>query len=218
MLSKNKENYFKLFEKQIFSLAVSDNKPSLLLHACCGPCSTHVLELLGEHFNLSIFYYNPNIYPETEYNRRLDELLTFLKNTTQNISVITPPFDETEFYEGIEIKKHPEFQNEKEMGERCGKCYHFRLEKTALKAKELQYDYFTTTLSISPFKDAQKINSEGKLIEAKIEELYPKEKNPLFLYGDFKKKGGFQRSLEISKDYGLYRQEYCGCVFSMKNR
>lgn len=218
VLSKNKENYFLLFQKQISTLSLSDNKPSLLLHACCAPCSSYVLELLQEHFNISIFYYNPNIYPETEYNRRLEELLTFLKKSNQNLSVITPQFDENQFYESIDIKNHPEFQNEKEMGERCRKCYRFRLEKTAIKAKELQYDYFTTTLSISPFKDAQKINREGKLVEAKIEELYSKEKNPLFLYGDFKKKGGFQHSLEISKEYGLYRQEYCGCIFSMKNR
>jgi len=194
-------------------------KPKLLLHACCGPCSSYVLEYLNGFFDITIFYYNPNIHPEAEYTRRLEELENFLPDFTKNfenpnINLIKDDYKPEDFYSAIKIRGNPELAKEKEKGERCFRCYEFRLKKAFEYAKENAFDYFCTTLSISPFKDAEKINVIGELLEKTHRENNPTDFCPKWLISDFKKKGGFQRSLEISREYDLYRQQYCGCVYS----
>ena len=195
-------------------------KPKLLLHACCGPCSSYVLEYLNRFFDITIFYYNPNIHPEAEYTRRLEELEEFLPKFSKNfenpnITLIKDEYNPEDFYAAIKIKENPELAKEKEKGMRCYRCYEFRLKKAFEYAKKNNFDYFCTTLSISPFKDAEKINVIGELLEKTHRENNPTDFCPKWLTSDFKKKGGFQRSLEISREYDLYRQQYCGCAFSM---
>lgn len=195
-------------------------KPKLLLHACCGPCSSYVLEYLNGFFDITIFYYNPNIHPETEYTRRLEELENFLPDFTKNfenpnITLIKDDYNPEDFYNAIKIRENPELAQEKEKGERCFRCYEFRLKKAFEYAKEKGFDYFCTTLSISPFKDAEKINVIGEKLVSEEKAKSSDSFVPKWLISDFKKKGGFQRSLEISREYDLYRQQYCGCVFSM---
>ncbi|MEE0887404.1 MAG: epoxyqueuosine reductase QueH [Treponema sp.] len=209
-----KQNYQKELDKTIESLVVSTTRPSLLLHACCGPCSSYVLEYLANFFDITIFYYNPNIFPKEEYERRLEELKNLLSRFPaafkNNVKVVEQNYDPEEFYSALEIKNHPEFADEPEKGERCHRCYEFRLKKAYEYAFSHNFEYFCTTLSISPFKDAEKINTIGK-------ELCNSTKNPKWLISDFKKKGGFKRSLELSEEYNLYRQQYCGCVYSKIN-
>lgn len=201
-------------------------KPTLLLHACCGPCSSYVLEYLSHYFNISVFYYNPNIYPQEEYNRRLNELKTFYTKfaPAANVEVIEETYNPEDFYTAIQIHEHPELANAPEKGERCRLCYKFRLQKSFEYAIAHHFDYYCTTLSISPFKDADKINSIGKEITENYEktigtQITNTQNNsyPKWLPSDFKKKGGFQRSLELSTEYGLYRQQYCGCIYSIHN-
>ena len=194
-------------------------KPKLLLHACCGPCSSYVLEYLNRFFDITIFYYNPNIHPEAEYTRRLEELEEFLPKFSKNfenpnINLIKEEYNPEDFYGAIKIKENPELAKEKEKGVRCYRCYEFRLKKAFEYAKKNNFDYFCTTLSISPFKDAEKINVIGELLEKTHRENNPADFCPKWLTSDFKKKGGFQRSLEISREYNLYRQQYCGCLYS----
>ena len=181
-------------------------KPSLLLHVCCAPCSSYVIEYLSEYFNITIYYYNPNISPIQEYNFRLEELSRLLKEMkeAENIEVLPCEYDPETFYE---IAKG--LEKEKEGGERCFKCYRLRLEKTAEAAKEKSFDYFTTTLSISPYKNAEKLNEIGKELSEKY--------NVPYLFSDFKKKNGYKRSIELSKEYDLYRQDYCGCIYSKRD-
>ena len=185
------------------------SKPTLLLHACCGPCSSYVLEYLSQYFDITVFYYNPNIYPQEEYNRRLNELKTFYTKfaPAANVNVIEEIYNPEDFYDAIQIRQHPEFAKEPEKGERCRLCYKFRLQKAFEYAVAHDFDYYCTTLSISPFKDAEKINVLGSEIAG--------NGVPKWLPSDFKKKGGFKRSLELSAEYGLYRQQYCGCIYSM---
>lgn len=180
---------------------------SLLLHACCAPCSSAVLERLGNIFDITILYYNPNITDNTEYDKRLEEIKRFSMNfeTKYPIKVIAGRYDPKEFFE---ISKGLEMEPER--GKRCYKCYEMRLKETAFVAKEKGYDYFTTTLSISPYKDAKWINEIGMNFE--------KEYDTNFLYSDFKKKNGYKRSIELSKEYDLYRQDYCGCVYSLRDK
>jgi len=191
------------------------NKPSLLLHACCGPCSSYILEYLLSFFSITVYFYNTNIHPEKEYKRRLSELEKFIqefmnKNTASIIElVIEGVYDPEEYFTATGVKNNEELQNEREKGERCRRCYKFRMENAFKYACENEYDYMTTTLSISPHKDADKINAIGK-------ELKNEGEKPVYLYADFKKKGGFKRSLELSEEYGLYRQDYCGCIYSMR--
>ena len=203
------------FQSQQTSLS-SCKKPSLLLHACCGPCSSYVIEYLAKYFDITIFYYNPNIFPAEEYERRLNELKNLLPRfpaaLQNNVKFVEQNYDPEEFYSALEIKNHPEFASEPEKGERCRRCYQFRLKRAFKYAAENNFEYFCTTLSISPFKDAEKINRIGKELC-----LSNPEKNPKWLPSDFKKKGGFKRSLELSQEYGLYRQQYCGCVYSKTN-
>lgn len=205
-------------------------RPKLLLHACCAPCSSYVIEYLSNYFDITIFYYNPNIFPPEEYKRRLCELENFLPGfeiaQKNHIKLVKACYEPQEFYDAIDIKNHPEFAVEKEKGERCKRCYEVRLKKSYLYAKENNFDYLCTTLSISPFKDAQKINLIGKNLCQQFE-LEENQKggesqntnsvNPKWLPSDFKKNGGFERSLELSREYGLYRQQYCGCMFSKQN-
>lgn len=199
--------YHKELSKIISGLT---HKPKLLLHACCGPCSSYVLEYLAEHFQITILYYNPNIYPQEEYSRRLEELKDLLKKfppaLNNNVQFTEMEYNAEDFYNAIKIKENPELAHEAEKGERCRRCYEFRLKKAFAYARENNFEYFCTTLSISPFKDAEKINTIGLDIESQ---------KTKWLVSDFKKNGGFQRSLQISKDYNLYRQQYCGCVYSM---
>jgi len=197
----------------------NSKKPTLLLHACCGPCSSYVLEYLADFFDITVFYYNPNIYPQEEYERRLNELKTlytkFPPAIENKISVIEENYNTEEFYNAVGTKSEHELAVEPEKGERCRRCYEFRLKKSFEFACKNHFDYFCTTLSISPFKDAEKINVIG---EALVEEAEKLQKNsPKWLPSDFKKKNGFKRSLELSTEYNLYRQDYCGCVYSKQN-
>lgn len=199
----NKINYQKELDILIENLVKNNETPTLFLHSCCAPCSSYVLEYLSNYFKITIFFYNPNIYPVQEYSRRVEEqkeLISALKVKNQ-IKFIEGKFDTESFYE---IAKG--LEETREGGERCFKCYELRLKEAAIMAKELDYDYFTTTLSISPHKNAQKLNEIGKNLSEKYDVKY--------LYSDFKKKEGYKRSIELSNEYNLYRQDYCGCVFS----
>lgn len=188
-------------------VASSDKPPRLLIHSCCGPCSSYVLEYLSNYFDITIFYYNPNIFPEDEYNRRAREQEDLIKAMPlkNQVSFVKGVYEPKKYYELI--KGH---ENDPEGGERCFICYHMRLEEAAKMAKEGGYDYFTTTLTISPHKNAGKLNEIGE----EVGRLY----ETAFLPSDFKKRNGYKRSIELSKDYDLYRQDYCGCVYSRKAR
>lgn len=210
-----KVNYQKELDKIIRNL--NGKKPSVLLHACCGPCSSTCLEYLYKYFEITVFYYNPNIFPPEEYFRRLNELKNlytkFPPVLEGKIKLVECDYNPQEFYDGIEIEKNPELTNEQEKGERCRRCYKLRMEKAYEFAKQNHFDYFCTTLSLSPFKDSIKINTIGNELETEHQPISTK-----WLPSDFKKNNGFKRSLEISKEYGMYRQDYCGCVYSKKNR
>lgn len=198
----------------------SEKRPSLLLHACCGPCSSYVLEYLASIFDITVLYYNPNIYPQEEYWRRLNELkelyTRFPPVLENKIKVIEEKYNPEDFYTAVKTREEPELSKEAEKGERCRRCYEFRLKKTFEYACGNNFDYFCTTLSISPFKDAEKINVLGQQI-ALDKKNDGNPNSPKWLPSDFKKKGGFKRSLELSEKYGLYRQQYCGCVYSATN-
>ena len=201
-----KENYQLKMEEIIHSID-SDKAPRLLLQACCAPCSSYVLELLSNYFQITILYYNPNIYPFSEYEKRLGEVRKLIKliKGKNPINIMEVDYDSASF---DSISKG--LENEKEGGIRCHKCYYLRMEKTAKLAKECNYDFFTTTLSISPYKNAQVLNRIGEVLEEKYHVRY--------LYADFKKKEGYKRSIELSKQFNLYRQEYCGCKYSIPKK
>lgn len=196
-------NYDFLMQEQMKN--IEEGTP-LLLHACCAPCSSAVLERLASYFKITIFYYNPNIDNEEEYNKRVNELKRFISEfkTKYEVTIKEGRYDREEFYaiaKGLE--------NEPERGRRCFKCYKLRLEETAKIASSLGFNYFTTTLSLSPHKNAKWINEIG--------EEMSKEYSTNFLYCDFKKREGYKRSIELSKEYDLYRQDYCGCIYSKKD-
>ena len=196
-------NYQKELDKLLIKLKKEERVPTLLLHCCCAPCSSYVLEYLSEYFKITVFFYNPNINPESEYTKRILELQRLIAsmNLKHPVSFIAGQYDSERFYEmakGLETVK--------EGGERCFKCYELRLRKTAELAKAEAYDYFTTTLTISPLKNSVKLNETG----LKLQEEYGVN----YLLSDFKKQEGYKRSIELSKEYGLYRQNYCGCVYS----
>ena len=197
-------NYEKLMEEQILN---SKEGSSLLLHACCAPCSSAVLERLASHFKISILYYNPNITEEKEYQKRLDELKNFISKLTFKypINIIDSRYEPKEFFQ---IAKG--LEKEKERGKRCYKCYELRLEETAKIAKEKNFDFFATTLTLSPYKITPWLNEIGEKLSEKYQANY--------LYSDFKKKNGYKRSIELSKEYNLYRQDYCGCIYSKLER
>ena len=208
-----KQDHQKQLDDLLQTISSSGKKPTLLLHACCGPCSSYVLEYLCSHFEITVLFYNPNIYPAEEYERRLQELLNFYKRfvPAENVRVIQVPYDPEEFYTAVGTRENTELAKEPERGERCHRCYELRLRSTYDYAAAHNFDYFCTTLSISPFKDADMINEIGFGLPA-----LRQAQGPQWLPSDFKKKNGFKRSLELSSEYGLYRQEYCGCVYSMK--
>ncbi len=180
-----------------------DGRKTILLHSCCGPCSTYVTEYLSEFFEIYIYYYNPNIYPKEEYIKRLQTQIKFL-DASKIANLQESNYDHDEF-----LKNVRGFEQEKEGGARCEKCFRLRLEKTAEKAKDIKADYFGTTLTVSPHKNADIINRIGL-------ELQEKYGVP-FLLADFKKRDGYKKSIVLSKEYDLYRQNYCGCEFSINN-
>ena len=200
-------NYQLILDEELNKISLSGKKPKLLLHACCAPCSSYVLEYLSEYFEITIYYYNPNIHPEKEYIRRRDELIKFLNEfkLKNKVNLVEETYNSFEYFDEI---KGLEKLGEK--SERCYKCYKFRMEKAVKYAKDNNFDYFTTTLSISPHKNSDWINEIGSILENKYSIKY--------LYSDFKKKNGYKRSLELSKEYGLYRQDYCGCIYSKQER
>lgn len=194
-------NYSNLLENKIAEIKAKGEKPRLLLHACCAPCSSYVLEYLREYFDITLYFYNPNIFPEKEYIFRQAELIRLVGEMGLPITVVSEKYSPEEFFE---VSKG--LEKEPEGGERCFKCYRLRLLKTAEYAKKNGFQFFTTTLSISPYKNAEKLNEIGGELGEKFEIDY--------LYSDFKKKNGYKRSIELSKQYNLYRQDYCGCIFS----
>ncbi|MGN0395152.1 MAG: epoxyqueuosine reductase QueH [Coprococcus sp.] len=198
-------NYYMLMEKQIEEYSKSSHKKRLLLHCCCAPCSSHCLEILKEYFNITAYFYNPNITDYDEYIKRWNELLRFV-NQVYTDGCVDTYLEEHDKDRFLEMAKGMEHYPER--GERCYKCYRLRMEKAAAYAKENDYDCFTTTLSISPHKNATWINEIG----AELSKIY----NIDYLYSDFKKKNGYKRSIELSAEYGLYRQNFCGCEFSRR--
>ncbi len=203
----NKINYQKVLDETIERIEKEGRVPTLLLHSCCAPCSSYCLEYLSNYFSITVFYYNPNIYPEEEYWKRVEEQKRFISKLPAKhpIQFLEGNYDKERFYEmakGLE--------NCKEGGERCFRCYELRLREAAEAAKERQMDYFTTTLSISPLKNAAKLNEIGEMLGEEYEIMY--------LSSDFKKKNGYKRSVELSEEYGMYRQYYCGCVYSKQQR
>lgn len=202
-----KVNYQKELEKVLKKLGQEDKPPRLLLHSCCAPCSSYVLEYLSDYFEITVFYYNPNIYPESEYTKRVleQQMLIGEMKVKHPVSFMAGIYEKEKFYQLAEGLEHV-----REGGERCFRCYELRLKETAKKAREGGFDYFTTTLSISPLKNAQKLNEIGTAVG--------KAAGVPYLVSDFKKKNGYKRSIELSEEYSLYRQDYCGCQFSLENR
>ena len=180
-------------------------KPSVLLHSCCAPCSSSVIERLLPYFDITIFYYNPNIEPEIEYIKRKEEEKRFITNFNGEVKMIDCDWENEEFK-----KMAKGMEDLKEGGLRCHKCYTLRLEKTAFVAKQNNFEYFGTTLTVSPYKNSQVLNQIGGYLSNLFGVKY--------LYSDFKKKEGYKRSIELSKEYNLYRQDYCGCIFSQREK
>ncbi|WP_457944003.1 epoxyqueuosine reductase QueH [Caproiciproducens sp. LBM24188] len=205
MPDSQKINYQKELDRLIAGLG--DRTPTLFLHACCAPCSSYVLEYLSQYFDITLFYYNPNIFPEAEYRKRVEEVRRLLSElpVKHPVRLQEGKYDPESFF--ALAKGH---EAEPEGGERCALCYELRLREAAVLAKAGGYDYFTTTLSISPYKNAQKLNEIGARLE--------REYGVLYLPSDFKKRDGYRRSIALSKEYHLYRQDYCGCVFSKAER
>lgn len=203
----NKINFQQLLEDLISKLKKEGELPSLLLHSCCAPCSSYVLEYLSQFFSITVFYYNPNIWPDEEFRKRVLEQEEFIKKlpTKHKIGFIAGNYDTERFYAMSKGKEHL-----REGGERCFDCYRLRLEESAVLAKDKGFDYFCTTLSISPLKNAQKLNEIGEELAQKYGVKY--------LPSDFKKKNGYLRSTQLSKEYGMYRQDYCGCIYSKVQR
>ena len=203
----NRINYQKQLEETIARHEKAGEIPSLLLHSCCAPCSSYCLEYLSNYFKITVLYYNPNIYPEEEYYKRVEEQKRLIEQLPAKhpISFVEGIFDKERFYETVKG-----YEDCAEGGERCFKCYELRLDETAKLAKKMGMDYFTTTLSISPLKNAEKLNEIGENLAAIYEVAH--------LNSDFKKKNGYKRSVELSNEYGMYRQYYCGCVYSKAQR
>lgn len=203
----NRINYQKELDKVIESLSQQEKVPTLLLHSCCAPCSSYVLEYLSNYFGITVFYYNPNIYPDEEYEMRVREQQRFIRAfpAKHPIDFIEGAYDKERFYEmarGLEAVP--------EGGQRCFQCYELRLREAGELAKARGFDYFTTTLSISPMKNAEKLNEIGLRLADELGVSY--------LCSDFKKRNGYKRSTELSREYGMYRQDYCGCVYSYQER
>lgn len=200
-MNVNYDNVFKDIIKNI------KGTPRVLLHSCCAPCSSQVLARLSDYFLVTVLYYNPNIEPFSEYEKRKEEQKRFIKSfpSKNQISFLDCDYENEKFKimaKGLE--------NVPEGGERCHKCYTLRIEKTAILAKENNFDYFCTTLSVSPYKNSRVLNEIGNMLEKKYDIKY--------LYSDFKKEDGYKKSIEYSKEYNLYRQNYCGCIYSKENK
>lgn len=200
-------NYQKELDRLLERLKSEERVPRLLLHSCCAPCSSYVLEYLNRYFEITVFYYNPNIYPESEYTKRIWEQQELISQMPflRPVSFLAGPYDQERFYEMAWGLEHV-----KEGGERCLKCYELRLSEAARMAVKTEADYFTTTLSISPLKNVDRLNEIGMRLG--------EEYGVPYLPSDFKKKNGYKRSIELSREYDLYRQDYCGCEFSMNQR
>jgi len=198
-------NYQLELDKIINNISGQNIRPKLMLHSCCAPCSSYVLEYLNKYFDITVYYYNPNIFPEDEFYRRAEEQKRLINEMLPGglVDIIQETYVGAEFDEAVYG-----LEQENEGGARCRECFKLRLEKTACKAKELNYDYFTTTLTISPHKNAQVINEIGKEIAQQYGISY--------LFSDFKKREGYKRSIQLSEEYGLYRQDYCGCKYSKR--
>lgn len=206
-------NAIRNYQKELDKILQDNSKKGqrLLLHSCCAPCSSYVLEYLRKYFRITVFYYNPNISMEAEYRKRVEEQkrliaqYNMLEGQGYNIEVIEGDYEPQIFYDVAKgLEQCPEG------GERCFLCYELRLRKTAVLAKEGEYDYFSTTLTISPLKNAQKLNEIGEQLAKELEIQW--------LVSDFKKKNGYKRSIELSAEYDLYRQDYCGCIYSKQER
>ncbi|MDO4262480.1 MAG: epoxyqueuosine reductase QueH [Eubacteriales bacterium] len=203
----NKRNYQKELDACLARLTADGEVPSLLLHSCCAPCSSYVLEYLSRYFYITVLYYNPNIYPESEYESRVQEQKRLIGElpTPHPVKFLEGSYRPEDFYRCVRgLEQIPEG------GERCFACYRLRLAEAARTAKEKGCDYFATTLSISPMKNAEKLNEIGEELGALL--------GVRWLPNDFKKKNGYKRSTELSREHGLYRQDYCGCVFSYRER
>lgn len=200
-------NYNKLMEEIIAQNQTEGLIPSVLLHSCCAPCSSHVISTLTPYFDITILYYNPNIEPFEEYEKRKQEEIRFINEfpNKNKLTIIDCDHENELFHQTIKG-----LEKEKEGGARCIKCYYLRLDKTAQIAKENNFDYFATTLTVSPLKNSQKLNEIGEYLSQKY--------NINYLYSDFKKKEGYKHSIELSKEYNLYRQDYCGCIYSKEQR
>ncbi len=194
-------NEYLEFKKLLENIKSTGSKPTLLLHSCCGPCSSYVLKLLNDYFKITIYYYNPNIYPSEEFIKRKNVQLDLIKKMHLDIDVIV----EEDSYD-VYLNNVSNYTDLPEGSMRCYKCYEFRIKKLSEKATEQKFDYFTTVMSVSPYKSSKWINELGLLYE----------KGSKFLYSNFKKESGYQESIKLSKEYDLYRQDWCGCEFSMK--
>ena len=202
----NRENFFRKFDKIVGQFG--DSKPGILLHSCCGPCSSSVLELLSKYFDVTVLWYNPNLYPEAEYDKRLEtqkQLIDAIAEDGVQAKLLVEPWRSEDYFSRIKG-----LENEPEEGKRCLECFRIRLEETARIASERVFEWFCTTLTVSSRKDAVAINAIGREAEAKY--------GVKWLPSEFKKREGNHRSIILSEKYGLYRQEYCGCVFSLVNR
>lgn len=202
----NRENFFRKFDKIVGQFG--DTKPGILLHSCCGPCSSSVLELLSKYFDVTALWYNPNLYPEAEYDKRLEtqkQLIDAIAQDGVQAKLLVEPWRSEDYFSRIKG-----LENEPEEGKRCLECFKIRLDETARIASERGFEWFCTTLTVSSRKDAVAINAIGREAEAKY--------GVKWLPSEFKKREGNHRSIILSEKYGLYRQEYCGCVFSLANR
>ncbi len=198
-------NYQIEMEKILNRITATNETPSLLLHSCCAPCSSYCIEYLSDYFNITVFYYNPNISADEEYKKRVQEQIRLIETmkTSNRVDYCIADYEPDRFYAAVKgLEKEPEG------GARCFECYRLRLDKTAEYAKAKDFDYFTTTLTISPLKNSDKLNAIG----IELSEVY----DVPYLVSDFKKKNGYKRSIELSREYNLYRQNYCGCVYSQQ--
>ena len=201
----NRENFFRKFDKTVEQFG--DTKPEILLHSCCGPCSSSVLELLAKYFDVTVLWYNPNLYPEAEYEKRLTtqkQLIDAIGTDGVKASLLVEPWRSEDYFSRIKG-----LENEPEEGKRCLECFKIRLDETARIAAERGFEWFCTTLTVSSRKDAVAINAIGREAAAKY--------GVKWLPSEFRKREGNHRSIILSEKYGLYRQEYCGCVFSLAN-
>lgn len=200
-------NYSNLLENELGNILDSGATPSLLLHSCCAPCSSYVISYLIKYFDITILYYNPNIAPRAEYEKRKEEQIRLINEIEHEnvLTIMDCDYDNERFEEIVKG-----LEKEKEGGSRCWGCYRLRLEKTAALASDNNFDYFATTLTVSPYKNAKILNEIGEVLADKY--------GVKWLPSDFKKKDGYKKSIELSKKFDLYRQDYCGCIYSKINK